>query len=184
MKITAFAVAGLLVGVGAIFALGPDRRRKSVLRTELLLPAYAAAFLSVTTYRPGYYNVPGIVVAIILPAVGFNGLNLLGAPFWPSRSSMAPCSSLRSSPPGRKPQKLDGAQASLPRARWNRHSASFRCGWLVKARRREAVSRVWTSPNGRKIWNVVKLDTLGRKSTTKPTVVYNHTFGYHAHFYR
>ena len=55
MKITAFAVAGLLVGVGAIFALGPDRRRKSVLRTELLLPAYAAAFLSVTTYRPGHY---------------------------------------------------------------------------------------------------------------------------------
>ena len=84
MKITAFAVAGLLVGVGAIFALGPDRRRKSVLRTELLLPAYAAAFLSVTTYRPGYYNAPGIVVAIILLAVGFNGLNLLGAPFWPA----------------------------------------------------------------------------------------------------
>jgi hypothetical protein len=126
MKITAFAVAGLLVGVGA----WSDRRRKSVLRTELLLPAYAAAFLSITTYRPGYYNVPGIVVAIILLAVGFNGLNLLGAPFWPSRSSMAPCSSLRSSPPGRTPQKLNGAQASLPRARWNRHSASFRCGWL------------------------------------------------------
>src|SRR5690606_32881898 len=36
----------------------------------------------VTTYKPGYFNVPGTVVAILLLAVGFNGLNLLGAPFW------------------------------------------------------------------------------------------------------
>jgi ribose transport system permease protein len=82
MKITAFAVAGLLVGVGAIFALGQTGAGNPSFGPELLLPAYAAAFLSVTTYRPGYYNVPGIVVAIILLAVGFNGLNLLGAPFW------------------------------------------------------------------------------------------------------
>jgi ribose transport system permease protein len=82
MKITAFAVAGLLVGVGSIFALGQTGAGNASFGPELLLPAYAAAFLSVTTYRPGYYNVPGIVVAIILLAVGFNGLNLLGAPFW------------------------------------------------------------------------------------------------------
>jgi ribose transport system permease protein len=82
MKITAFAVAGLLVGVGAIFALGQTGAGNPSFGPELLLPAYAAAFLSVTTYRPGYYNVPGIVVAIILLAVGFNGMNLLGAPFW------------------------------------------------------------------------------------------------------
>lgn len=82
MKIIAFAVAGLLVGVGAIFALGQTGAGNASFGPELLLPAYAAAFLSVTTYRPGYYNVPGIVIAIILLAVGFNGLNLLGAPFW------------------------------------------------------------------------------------------------------
>jgi ribose transport system permease protein len=82
MKIIAFAVAGLLVGVGAVFALGQTGAGNPSFGPELLLPAYAAAFLSVTTYRPGYYNVPGIVVAIILLAVGFNGLNLLGAPFW------------------------------------------------------------------------------------------------------
>jgi ribose transport system permease protein len=82
MKIIAFAVAGLLVGVGAIFALGQTGAGNPSFGPELLLPAYAAAFLSVTTYRPGYYNVPGIVVAIILLAIGFNGMNLLGAPFW------------------------------------------------------------------------------------------------------
>jgi ribose transport system permease protein len=66
MKIIAFAVAGLLVGVGAIFALGQTGAGNPSFGPELLLPAYAAAFLSVPTYRPGYYNVPGIVVAIIL----------------------------------------------------------------------------------------------------------------------
>ena len=82
LKIVAFAGAGLLVGVGAVFALGQTGAGNASFGPELLLPAYAAAFLSVTTYRPGYYNVPGIVVAIVLLAVGFNGLNLLGAPFW------------------------------------------------------------------------------------------------------
>jgi ribose transport system permease protein len=82
MKIVSFAIAGLLVGVGAVLALGQTGSGNASFGPELLLPAYAAAFLSVTTYRPGYYNVPGIVVAIVLLAVGFNGLNLLGAPFW------------------------------------------------------------------------------------------------------
>lgn len=82
LKILAFAAAGLLVGVGAIFELGQSGAANPSFGPELLLPAYAAAFLGVTTYRPGYYNVPGAVVAILLLAVGFNGLNLLGAPFW------------------------------------------------------------------------------------------------------
>jgi ribose transport system permease protein len=82
VKIAAFAGAGLLVGIGAIFALGQSGAANPGFGADLLLPAYAAAFLGVTTYRPGYYNVPGAIVAIILLAVGFNGLNLLGAPFW------------------------------------------------------------------------------------------------------
>jgi ribose transport system permease protein len=82
VKIAAFAGGGLLVAVGAIFALGQSGAANPGFGADLLLPAYAAAFLGVTTYRPGYYNVPGAIVAIILLAVGFNGLNLLGAPFW------------------------------------------------------------------------------------------------------
>lgn len=82
LKIAAFAIAGFLVGIGAIFALGQSGAANAGFGPDLLLPAYAAAFLGVTTYRPGYYNVPGAVVAIVLMAVGFNGLNLLGAPFW------------------------------------------------------------------------------------------------------
>jgi ribose transport system permease protein len=82
LKILAFGIAGLLVGIGAIFALGQNGAASAGFGPDLLLPAYAAAFLGVTTYRPGYYNIPGAVIAIILMAVGFNGLNLLGAPFW------------------------------------------------------------------------------------------------------
>lgn len=82
VKIAAFAGAGLLVAIGAVFALGQNGAANPGFGADLLLPAYAAAFLGVTTYRPGYYNVPGAIVAILLLAVGFNGLNLLGAPFW------------------------------------------------------------------------------------------------------
>ncbi len=82
LKVGSFAISGFLVGIGAIFALGQSGAANAGFGPELLLPAYAASFLSVITYRPGYYNVPGIVVAILLLAVGFNGLNLLGAPFW------------------------------------------------------------------------------------------------------
>lgn len=82
LKVIAFAVAALLVAIGAVFDLGQSGAANPGFGPDLLLPAYAAAFLGVTSYRPGYYNIPGAIVAILLLAVGFNGLNLLGAPFW------------------------------------------------------------------------------------------------------
>jgi ribose transport system permease protein len=82
LKTVAFAIAGLLVAIGTVFNLGQSGAANPGFGPELLLPAYAAAFLGVTTYRPGYYNIPGAMAAILLLAVGFNGLNLLGAPFW------------------------------------------------------------------------------------------------------
>jgi ribose transport system permease protein len=82
MKIMIFALSGLLVGVGALFQLGQSGAANPGFGPELLLPVYASVFLGVTTFRPGYYNVVGTCVAIIILAVGFNGLSLLGAPFW------------------------------------------------------------------------------------------------------
>ena len=82
LKILAFAMAGLFVSFGAVFDLGQSGAANPGFGPDLLLPAYAAAFLGVTAYRPGYYNIPGAIIAILLLAVGFNGLNLLGAPFW------------------------------------------------------------------------------------------------------
>jgi ribose transport system permease protein len=82
MKVVVFALCGLLVGIGSLFQLGQSGAANPGFGPELLLPVYASVFLGVTTFRPGYYNVVGTCVAIIVLAVGFNGLSLLGAPFW------------------------------------------------------------------------------------------------------
>ena len=44
------------------------------------LSAFAAAFLGATMFRPGFFNAPGTIVAILLIAVGINGLTLGGVP--------------------------------------------------------------------------------------------------------
>jgi ribose transport system permease protein len=49
---------------------------------SFLLPAYATVFLGGTIIRPGRFNVWGLLVAILIIAVGINGLELLGGPFW------------------------------------------------------------------------------------------------------
>jgi ribose transport system permease protein len=82
LKTMAFALSGTLVAIGAIFALGQNGSASPSFGPDLLLPAYAAAFLGVTTFRGGYYNVVGSVVGILVLAIGFNGLSLLGVPFW------------------------------------------------------------------------------------------------------
>lgn len=82
LKMVAFALAGLIVAVAAVFQLGQAGAASTTVGPDLLLPAYAASFLGVTVFRPGYYNVPGAMAAILLLAVGFNGLSLAGVPFW------------------------------------------------------------------------------------------------------
>lgn len=82
LRIFAFTMAGILVGVGSVFQLGLRAGGDPTCGAALLLPAYAAVFLGVTTHRPGQYNVIGTAIAIVLLAVGFNGLSLLGVPFW------------------------------------------------------------------------------------------------------
>jgi ribose transport system permease protein len=49
---------------------------------SFLLPAYASAFLGSTMIRPGRFNVGGLMVAVLIVAVGINGLQLAGTPFW------------------------------------------------------------------------------------------------------
>jgi ribose transport system permease protein len=82
LKVSAFVLTGLLVSIGAIFALGQNGSANPAFGPDLMLPAYAAVFLGVTTYRGGYYNVIGSIVGILLLAIGFNGLSLWGVPFW------------------------------------------------------------------------------------------------------
>lgn len=82
LRTMSFVMAGAMVGIGSVFQLGLRAGGDPTFGPALLLPAYAAVFLGATTHRPGQYNVFGTVVAIVLLAVGFNGLSLIGIPFW------------------------------------------------------------------------------------------------------
>lgn len=75
----ASALFATIAGVvyGARLGSGPPNTGASY-----LLPAYASAFLGSTMIKPGRFNVPGLIVALFIVAVGINGLQLYGIPFW------------------------------------------------------------------------------------------------------
>jgi len=74
-----FVLAGLLSGLaGALYVArsgGADPRSGA----NFLLPAFAAAFLSAATVKPGKYNVGGLIIAVFFLAALNSGLNLAGA---------------------------------------------------------------------------------------------------------
>lgn len=82
LKTGAFAAAGLVAAFAGALQLGLSGAANPSYGSNLLLPAFAAVFLGSTTVRPGYFNVWGTVLAIVLLAIGFSGLSLLGVPFW------------------------------------------------------------------------------------------------------
>jgi ribose transport system permease protein len=49
---------------------------------NLLLPAFAAAYLGATTIFPGRFNPIGSVAAVYFLATGITGLTMLGVPLW------------------------------------------------------------------------------------------------------
>lgn len=79
LSFVASALLASLAGVvyGARIGAGPPN-----VGANYLLPAFAAAFLGSTMIRPGRFNVPGLIVAMFIVAIGINGLQLYGIPFW------------------------------------------------------------------------------------------------------
>lgn len=82
LKIIAFCIAGLLAAIAGFFEVGLSGSANPDFGANLLLPAFAAVFLGGTSIRPGTFNVWGTVLAILILAAGFSGLNLAGVPFW------------------------------------------------------------------------------------------------------
>jgi ribose transport system permease protein len=69
------ATAGVLLG--SILRSGTPS-----VGAEYLLPAFAGSLLGATSIRPGRVNVGGTVLAILIVAFSFSGVQQLGAPFY------------------------------------------------------------------------------------------------------
>src|SRR5437660_250788 len=79
VRIGSLLFCSLLAGVGGILYAGTSGSAEPGGGSELLLPAYAAAFLGSTTLTPGRFNAFGSLIAVYFLATGIVGLELLGA---------------------------------------------------------------------------------------------------------
>lgn len=80
--VSAFLFSALLSGLAGVLLTARTGSATPTAGPDFLLPAYAAAFLGATMIRPGFFNVFGTVAAVFALAIGINGLNLMGSPFW------------------------------------------------------------------------------------------------------
>jgi ribose transport system permease protein len=77
-----FVLAALLSGLAGVLSVTILGASAPTVGLGSLLPAYAAAFLGATAFRPGRFNSAGTVLAIYLLATGVAGLQSLGAQFY------------------------------------------------------------------------------------------------------
>ena len=82
LRILTFMISGLCVAFGAVILLGQAQAANPSRGPEYLMSAYATVYLSVTAFRPGAFNMQGMILSLFLLGIGFNGVSLLGAPFW------------------------------------------------------------------------------------------------------
>jgi len=71
--------ASLLAAFAGVLYAGTSGAASPTSGLELLLPAFAAAFLGATAINPGRFNAWGTVVAVYFLVTGITGLQLLGA---------------------------------------------------------------------------------------------------------
>ncbi len=82
LRVLAFAAGGCLAGVAGCVQLIKAQLGSPNIGPGLLFPAFAAAFLGATAFRPGRFNVRGSIAAIALLSFGVVGLIMVGAPYW------------------------------------------------------------------------------------------------------
>ncbi|HTJ93559.1 MAG TPA: ABC transporter permease [Pararobbsia sp.] len=78
----AFAASGLLCAIAGVLLGSILRSGTPSVGAEYLLPAFAGSLLGATSIRPGRVNVGGTVLAILIVAFSFSGVQQLGAPFY------------------------------------------------------------------------------------------------------
>lgn len=73
-----FVLSGLVAAFAGVLLVAQLGSAPSDVGQAYILSAFAAVFLGSTIFRPGDFNPGGTLVAIILIAVGINGLSLAG----------------------------------------------------------------------------------------------------------
>lgn len=80
--VIAFMVSGGLAALSGVFELGLLQSASPSIGNDLLLPALAVAFLGASTIRPGWFNVWGMMIGVLVLQTGIVGLDDVGAPYW------------------------------------------------------------------------------------------------------
>lgn len=75
----ALACSATVAAFGGILYAGTSGAAGPSSGLELLLPAFAAAFLGATTIQPGRFNAWGTLIAVYFLVTGITGLQLMGA---------------------------------------------------------------------------------------------------------
>lgn len=82
LTIGAFTMTGLVAGVAGVLLASTLGSGTPSLGASFLLPAFAAAFLGATAFKPGVFNIPGTIVAVFTIQTGIVGLQIAGAPYF------------------------------------------------------------------------------------------------------
>lgn len=77
LRVLAFVIVAVAAAVTGILLTAQGASSTPNAGVPYLLPAYAAAFLGSATFRPGTFNVPGTLVAVIFLGVIQTGLQML-----------------------------------------------------------------------------------------------------------
>jgi ribose transport system permease protein len=77
LRLTGFCVVAVTAAIVGILLTANSASYSPNLGSSYLLPAYAAAFLGATVFRPGEFNIPGTVVGVLFLGVIQTGLTML-----------------------------------------------------------------------------------------------------------
>jgi ribose transport system permease protein len=79
VRFLALGASGLIAAFAGILYTGTSGAADPTSGTQLMLPAFAGAFLGATVVQPGRFNAWGSLVAIYFLATGITGLQMIGA---------------------------------------------------------------------------------------------------------
>ena len=79
VRLGALMMSGVISALGGVAYAGTSGAADPTSGAQLLLPAFAAAFLGATTIAPGRFNPIGCLVAVYFLVTGITGFQLLGA---------------------------------------------------------------------------------------------------------